>query len=58
MMKPLDEMQVALLKNQFKLMFHDIGLKESLVVLYEILQTAAILAEVLTDEVQKFDDNL
>ncbi len=49
-MKNLDEMQIALIKNQFKLMVQDIGLDESYYVLTEILQTANILIEVLIDE--------
>ena len=49
-MRKLDEMQIALMKNQFKLMYADIGFTESLEVLNEILQTATILTEVLINE--------
>lgn len=52
-MKSLDPMQVALIKNQFKLMLADIGMVESPYVLHEILQTGEILAEVLVDDQKK-----
>ncbi len=50
MNRTLDPMQVALIKNQFKLMIRDIGFYESLYVLSEILQMAEILSEVMVDE--------
>lgn len=52
-MRNFDEMEIALLKNEFRNMYYDIGFIESLVVLNEILQSASILAEVLIDEKRK-----
>ena len=49
-MSKLNEMEKAIIKNKFKRMLADLGMLESIAVLYEILQTGEILAEVLTDE--------
>ena len=49
-MSKLNEMEKAIIKNKFKRMLADLGMIESIAVLYEILQTGEILAEVLTDE--------
>lgn len=52
-MKPFDQLQEAAIRRQFRLMYHDIGLDESLVVLREIIVTGAILAEVLAEELDE-----
>lgn len=48
--KPFDEMQEALIRNQFRQMYYDIGFNQCLIVLQEIIVTAAILAEILAEE--------
>ncbi len=57
MRKPLDELQLADLKVQFRRMYTDLGFNESLVVLYEILATAAVLTEVIK-EAKENESNL
>lgn len=52
-MKPLDEMQEAQIRAQFRRMYNDIGLDQSLIVLQEIIVTAAILSEVLAEELDE-----
>ncbi len=49
-MKPFDELREAEIRIQFRHMFRDIGISESLIVLQEIIVTASILAEVLAEE--------
>ena len=47
---PLEE---AALRQQFRAMYRDIGMLESIIVLNEILTTAKILNEVLQDEMNE-----
>jgi hypothetical protein len=49
-MKPFDQLQEAQMRSQFRHMYHDLGLDESLKVLHEIITTGAILAEVILEE--------
>lgn len=49
-MQPFDQLQEASIRRQFRLMYQDIGLSESLAVLHEIIVTGAILAEILSEE--------
>lgn len=49
-MRAFDQLQEAEIKVQFRRMYADLGLLESLCVLNEILVTGRILAEVITEE--------
>lgn len=50
-MSPFNELQEAEIRVQFRHMYNDIGFNESLVVLRELIITAAILSEVLAEEI-------
>lgn len=53
MNRNFNEMEKALLKNEFKNQIADIGFEEGLVMLNEILQAAIILSDVLIEEKQR-----
>lgn len=48
--KPFDEMQEAEIRNDFRRMYRDLGLKESMIVFTELIATTEILSEVLEEE--------
>jgi hypothetical protein len=47
------ELEEAAARREFRLMFYDIGLAESLKVLEHLILTAAILSEVLAEELDE-----
>ncbi len=51
-MKPFGELQKAHMKVQFRTMYYDLGFGETCVVLQEIIETAALLSEVLAEELE------
>lgn len=49
-MRAFGELEEAQIRSQFRAMYHDMGIEESIKVLHEIIVTASILAEVLVEE--------
>ena len=50
MARKLNELDFAALRLDFRRLYRDLGYEESLLVLYELLKSTEILAEVITEE--------
>jgi hypothetical protein len=50
MARRLNELDFAALRLDFRRLYRELGYEESLVVLYELLKSTEILAEIITEE--------
>ena len=53
MSDPRDEMEMAILKNEFRMLYRDLGLNECLCVMNDILAGATLLGEVIVEELAR-----